>query len=141
MGQVALRLQDGTIGHGDDPSARFLRRRKRLLATRRIADANRAGNGLGVFDNVTLDQGGGPSRLNPQEVWQVSALQIRKLTVPHPIGADISCVAYRKSKPVRCASQRFRDLESSRLLALEPVRVERIDQSDWGSLRKTASQA
>ena len=47
-----------------------------------------------------------------------------------PIGGDVSGVADRQAQPVRGCPEHVADLEGGAFLALDAVRVERVDQAD-----------
>ncbi len=52
------------------------------------------------------------------------------LAEAHPVGGDIAGVTHRQAQPVRGSAQGIANLEGSRLLALQAVGVERVDQGD-----------
>ena len=50
--------------------------------------------------------------------------------VTHPVGRDIAGIAHWQAVKVRRPAQRLDDLEGRRFLALQPIRVDRVDQRD-----------
>src|SRR5450759_1844959 len=137
--------QDLCIGDGIDPATRLVACLYGLPPRRGVADPDGGGNGLRVVDGVALDDRRRTLGLEPPHpgqlrcgAWLFTAAVV--LAVATPVGRDVAGVADREAVDIRCVAQHVDDLEGRRLLALDPRRVDRVDQLDRVGLGQLAGQ-
>ena len=88
-------VEDLLVGHGAHHAVRGRHRRHRLLPARRVADADRAGDRLGVLDHAALDQRRGARGLEAEH-----ARRPAHLLEALPVGSDVAGVADRDAQRV-----------------------------------------
>ena len=99
-------------------------RRHRVLPPRRVADPDRARDRLGLLDAMAEHERRRALGLEAEHLRRLPDL-LEAL----PVGRDVAGVADRDAQPVDLA-ELLVDLERGRLLALEPERVDRVDERD-----------
>ena len=124
-GEQAVGVEDLLVGDRGDPPPRAGDGVHRLLPARRVADPDRRGDRLRLGDRLAVDQRGGALRLEAVQDRRRPVL----LEAPPP-GGDVAGVADRDRERVGWPAELVAGLERGRLLALDPVRVDRVDQLD-----------
>src|SRR3954468_10235079 len=128
-----IRVEDLLVRDRGDPPARRGHRRHRLLPARGVADADCRGDRLRALDRMTLDQRRSPCRLKAVENW--SGLRLAESPPPR---RDVPRVADRDRERARGLAEFLQHLERSRLLALDAVRMDRVDEFDRVTIRELA---
>ena len=124
-GEPAVGVEDLLVGDGGDAAARGGEGVHRLLPARRVADPDRRGDGLRLGDRGAVDQ-----RRRALGLEAVEDRRRAELLEAAPVGGDVAGVADRdRQRPGRLA-ELLDDLEGGRLLALDPVGVDRVDELD-----------
>ena len=131
-GELALGGEDLVVGD----RARTGRRTRRAAASAsfheaglpiRIAVAMVSGSGNGS----PVTSGAAPSAWKPRITGRLVAVaEVGVLRVAHPVRRDVAGVADRQQVEVGGVAEEVDDLEGRGLLALEPDRVDRVDQRD-----------
>ena len=124
-GKPVVGVEDLLVGDGGDAAARGGEGRHRLLPAGRVADPDRGGDGLGVGDGGAADQ-----RRRALGLEAVEDRRRADLLEAAPVGGDVAGVADRDRQRAGGAAQLLDDLEGRRLLAFDPVRVDRVDEFD-----------
>src|SRR5207247_4735410 len=91
----------------------------------RVADPDRRGHRLGIVDRMSVNERRGPRRLVPVED-RGGLVLLESL----PIRGDVPRVADGDRERPGWTAQLVADLEGGRLLPLDPVRVDRVDELD-----------
>ena len=103
----------------------------REFPARGIADADRGGDGFGFLDDSAVENRRRARGLEADHLRQArGASEPVKLFVAHPVGADVARIADRQDVNVGRVAEHFDDLERRGLLALETIRIDRIDDGD-----------
>ena len=138
-----LGRQDPLVGDAVDPPVRIVAGRLGVLPRGRVSDADRRGDGLRLVDGLAEHERRGPPRLDAPHLGQLGGGRgqarrglveggegraARVFAVPHPVGGDVARVADGQDVDVGGVAQLVDDLEGGRLLALEPVGVDRVDE-------------
>ena len=114
-----MRVEDLLVGDGLDAAARLVARRHGLLPRRRVADADRGRDRLGVVDRVAERRcGAAPAAWKPHMRRCVAgrlALTAarRVLAVAPPVRRDVAGVADRQAVDVGRVAERVDDLEAA----------------------------
>ena len=137
-GQLGLRGEDLRVGHRGEPALGLLGRHLGQVPGRGVADADRGGLGLRVGERLTGHQRCGALGLEAAHHGAPGgAAEVGVLLVAEPVGRDVAGVADRQQVVVGGVAEEVADLEGRGLLALQPDRVDRVDQRD----RVVAGQA
>ena len=113
-----------------DQAARVVARVERLGPARRVADPDRGRDGRRLPHHLRrCTIGAAPDGLEPVHLRRARGVAGREvLAVAHPVGGDVAGVADRQAVDVGRVAERRHDLERGRLLAVQPVDVDRVDQ-------------
>ena len=128
-GKPDLSRDDLGVGDRLDRSARLVAGAGRTFPRSRITDPDRRRHGPGVRDGLAGDDGGRPVGLGSHHPWQASgATGCVILPEALPVGGDVASVADRQQQVIRSLAQRIDHFVRSRLLTLDPMRVDRIHE-------------
>ena len=128
-GQAALRVEDRLIVDRRDHPLGLIARVDRTLPGRGVANADRRRDGLGVVDRMPQHERGSSRRLpaeHTREPARSSGAVL--LTEAAPVCGDVAGVPDREREDVGRVTELIDDLEGSGLLALDPVRVDAVDE-------------
>ena len=120
------------------PPPRLRHRRHRLLPARRVADPDRARDRLGLLD--AMRRGRAARRPRP---GSRASRALADLLEALPVGGDVARVADRDAERVDrpVGAELLDDLERRGLLALDPERVDGVDERDRVALRTARARA
>src|SRR6478735_6353088 len=146
--EVAVGVEDLLVGDGLDAATGLVAGGDGLLPRRRVADADRGRDGLGVVDRVAEDDRRGTGSLeapHPGQVGRRSRGRVgdglgEVLAVATPVRRDVAGVADREAVDVGGVAERVDDLEARGLLALDACRVDRVDELDGVGLGELACE-
>ena len=124
-GQEAVGVEDLVVRDGADRAVRGGHRAHRLLPPGRVADPDRARDGLGLRHRRAVHERRRPLGL-PAEHARARA----GLAEARPVGGDVPRVADGDAERVEAVAELVDDLERGGLLALEPERVDGVDERD-----------
>ena len=134
-GEEAVCVEDLLVGDGGDAPARLGDGGHRLLPAGRVADADRRGDRLGVGDRLAADERRCALGLEAVEPGRLLAL-----AEAAPPRGDVAGVADGDRERTRRLAELLDHLEGRGLLALDPVRVDRVHELDRVLLRKLADE-
>src|SRR3954469_17701087 len=132
--EEAVGVEDLVVADGLHLAAARREGLHRLLPSRRVADPDRARDGLRVRDRRAVDQRGRALRLEAEQPRPRAHL-LKALVV----GGHVACVADRDAERVELA-ERVQQLEGRGLLAFDAERVDRVDQRDGMALGELAHE-
>src|SRR5579862_5199965 len=127
------------VAHGLESAAGFLDRGDGAVPRGRPADPDRGRDGLRPIDRMSQDEGRRSSRLEPPHL-RPGGHDIARVVLDEaaPVRGDVAGVPDRDREHVRGAPERVADLEGAGLLALDPVRIHRVDQREPEARRALA---
>ncbi len=128
-GQQPVGAQDLTVRHLVDEAAGLVAGRQGVVPGGRVADADGGGDGGRVPDDLAAHQGRGAGGLEAPHARGAGGGAVgRVLAVALPVRGDVARVADRQDVDVGGVAEHVHDLERGGLLALDPHRVDGIDQ-------------
>ena len=131
LGKPSLGRQDVLVGDHANCAVAFRDCGVCACPTRGVADANCGGDRVWGFDDTVMEYGRRTGGLEAHHSRKHrGAPKLVKFTVTLPVGGHVAGVSHREDVEVRGVSKLFDDLERSRLLSLDAVRVDRIDDGD-----------
>jgi len=113
-GEEAVRRQNLLVRDGIHGATRRGHRIHRILPPRRVADPDRAGDGLGTLDHLAADERRRPRGLEAEHPWAYA-----EFDKAPPVRRDVARVADRDAERVEVAVEVLNELERPRLLALD----------------------
>ena len=130
-GELALGGEDLVVGDGREPAAGLVARGLGELPRGRVADPDRGGPGLRVGERLAGHQRRRALGLEAAHHGLLGGqAEVGVLRVAQPVRRDVAGVADRQQVVVGGVAEEVDDLERRGLLALEPDRVDRVDQRD-----------
>src|SRR5262245_33325068 len=140
--QEAVRVDDLGVAHRPDLAARLVPRRDRALPVRRVADADRGGDRLGMRDGLAVHERRRPERLPSEHPRAPARAAVDVvLQIALPVGADVERVPDGDAVHVGRVAKGVDDLERRRLLPFDPKRVDRVHDRDPAAVGERADYA
>ena len=137
LGREDLRVLDDL-----EASARFGDGMDGSVPAGGASDPDGGGHGLGIVHRGPVIEGGGSRSLDAEHPGElVAAAEFLELLITLPVGGDVPGVADGEDVDVGGVAKLLDDFEGRRLLTLDAVGVDRIDDGEVASLAQFAHEA
>src|SRR6476659_5148202 len=136
LGQKPICAQDAVVGHRPDGAVRLADGGRGLFEPGRIADPDRRRDGLRARHRAARDEGRRALGLAGEHPRGDA-----RLAEALPVGGDVPAVADWERDPLGRPPKLLEHLERGRLLTLEAVRVDRVQERERAPLDQLAHEA